>query len=95
MGSPTQTPLQGLAAGFAVDAAGGLTPVPGSPFAASRSVFAAAVHPQGRFIYTVELGQAISGFSIDATSGALTPISTSSTAGFPLYLKTATIRSTP
>jgi 6-phosphogluconolactonase (cycloisomerase 2 family) len=72
---------------FQVDpASGALTEINGSPFVAGEAIpLFAAVHPGGNFLYVTEqnLSPTSNGFvvtfSIDATSGALTPISGFST----------------
>jgi len=59
---------------------GALTPVPGSPFAEGEEEEnygprGVAVDPSGKFLYVAnEVGNNVSAFSIDATSGALTQI---------------------
>jgi 6-phosphogluconolactonase len=61
-----------------------LTPVPGSPFPAGGNPLSLAVGAGGRFLYTANPDAAnpsISGFSIDPTSGVLSPLSGSP---FPL-----------
>jgi 6-phosphogluconolactonase len=55
-----------------------LTPVPGSPFHADGSPLSLALGPQGRFLYSANpdaKNPSISGFSVDLSSGALTPLS--------------------
>jgi 6-phosphogluconolactonase (cycloisomerase 2 family) len=80
---------------------GTLTPVPGSPFALPNTksiAFGLTVDSSGRFLYAVVEGfpigatnNAVAGFSIDATSGALTPISgTPQFSGFLAPLAIAT-----
>ena len=69
-------------AGFSVAADGTLTPIPGSPFASDLSfgsaagpVFSAAViDPSGTHLYA-EAAPFVYAFSIDQTTGALSPIS--------------------
>jgi 6-phosphogluconolactonase (cycloisomerase 2 family) len=57
-----------------------LNTVPGSPFAADDTPFNVQVHPNGNYLYTVNvsnppaLSTSISGFSIDSSTGALTPV---------------------
>jgi 6-phosphogluconolactonase (cycloisomerase 2 family) len=61
-----------------------LTPVPGSPFPAGANPLSLAVGASGKFLYSANPDAAsasISGFSIDSTSGALSPLSGSP---FPL-----------
>jgi len=65
---------------FSVD----LTPVPGSPFPAGGNPLSLAVGGGGKFLYTANpdaTNPSISGFNIDPTSGALSPLSGSP---FPL-----------
>jgi 6-phosphogluconolactonase len=60
---------------------GSMTPVPGSPFAAGTNPKSVVVEPTGRFAYVAGGPPGspgfVSAFSIDTTSGALTPISSS------------------
>jgi 6-phosphogluconolactonase (cycloisomerase 2 family) len=59
---------------FAIDAAGALTPVAGSPFTGFFSPSSVAVDPSGKFAYVANRDAAnISAFTIGA-SGALTAI---------------------
>jgi 6-phosphogluconolactonase (cycloisomerase 2 family) len=61
-----------------------LTPVPGSPFPAGGNPLSLAVGAGGKFLYTANpdvTSPSISGFSIDPTSGVLSPLSGSP---FPL-----------
>ena len=55
-----------------------LSPVAGSPFPtprASSQTCYLAVHPSGKFLYALNLnGHDITGYAIDSTSGALTPL---------------------
>jgi 6-phosphogluconolactonase (cycloisomerase 2 family) len=80
---------------YAIDGAGGLTPVPGSPFPipggiSPRSV---AVDPTGHFAYVTNgNSNNISAFTIDAGTGALTPVSGSP---FPSAPHPAAIAVTP
>jgi 6-phosphogluconolactonase (cycloisomerase 2 family) len=65
---------------FSID----LTPVPGSPFPAGGNPLSLAVGAQGKFLYTANpdaTNPSISGFNIDQTTGALSPLSGSP---FPL-----------
>jgi 6-phosphogluconolactonase len=73
---------QGIGA-LAVDsAAGTLSVVAGSPFPADQAPFIVRVHPSGQFLYTENLDpsggnfllQSLSGFSVDASTGALAPV---------------------
>lgn len=68
---------------YSVNAASGaLTPVPGSPFAAGAGPFGAAVSPSQRFLYVSNYAcqsgcsapSTVSGYSIDASTGVLTPV---------------------
>jgi 6-phosphogluconolactonase len=62
---------------------GALTSAPGSPFTAGSMPLSVSVDSTGKFLYTADYGgddnnpspNSISEFSIDATTGALTPIS--------------------
>ena len=52
--------------------------VAGSPFFAGEFPEGLAVDPKGKFAYVPNLGSGnVSGFAIDATSGALTPLTAS------------------
>ena len=62
---------------------GALSQVSGSPFLTSNAALFVAVHPSGNFLYTEDIDktganfivmQSLSAFSIDSTSGALTPV---------------------
>jgi 6-phosphogluconolactonase (cycloisomerase 2 family) len=61
---------------------GALSVVAGSPFTVNQPAFMVASHPSGKFLYTADLSsviggftlQSVSGFSIDASSGALSPL---------------------
>jgi 6-phosphogluconolactonase (cycloisomerase 2 family) len=76
-------PVIGQVAGFSIDASSGvLTPIPGSPFSAESGAFAIAVNNlQGvtpTYVYVAnQMADSISGYSIDATTGALTPVASS------------------
>ena len=75
--------------GFSIDLSGGLTPVPGSPFAAGLNPVSVAVEPSGRFVYVADNGgSSISAYSLNSTSGALTPITGSpfTIPNFPIAL---------
>ena len=74
---------RGGASGYTVDASrGGLTLVPGSPFPPGGNLRFVAVDPSGSFAYVVNSGStfiervsgSVSGYLIDATTGALAPI---------------------
>jgi 6-phosphogluconolactonase (cycloisomerase 2 family) len=58
---------------FRVDAAGGLSLVPGSPFATSGDPTTLALHPSGRFLYALN-GTDLEAFAVDLTTGALAPL---------------------
>jgi 6-phosphogluconolactonase len=63
--------------GYAIDSAGVLTPIPGSPFGFTVSVPSPsplAIDPSGKFAYTTDLSGITAAFAIDSTTGALTPI---------------------
>jgi len=76
-------PATGQVAGFSIDASSGmLTPIPGSPFAAGSGAFAIAVNQEPRanspYIYVAnQMADSISGYSINETTGALTPLTSS------------------
>jgi DNA-binding beta-propeller fold protein YncE len=54
---------------------GGLTPVPGSPFAAGLNPVSIAVEPSGKFAYVANnLDHSVSAYSLDPASGAMTSI---------------------
>ena len=70
---------------------GVLTPVAGSPFAAGTSPIAVAVDPKGNFAYVTNYGYSssegnVSAYTINATSGVLTPV-----AGSPFAAGTSPI----
>jgi len=64
---------------------GALTPVPASPFAAGAGPRSAAVDPSGKFAYVANqcgdfaciVNGNVSAYTIDSSTGALTPISAS------------------
>jgi 6-phosphogluconolactonase (cycloisomerase 2 family) len=70
----------GIAA-FSINAGTGvLSPVPGSPFPTSSmqvtQTYRLTIHPSGKFLYAFNLnGSTVAAFTIDSTSGALSPIS--------------------
>ena len=70
----------GNVSGYTIDpTSGALTPIPGSPFPAGSVPASVAVDPSGRFAYVANSfafvgGNSVSGYTIDSTSGALTPI---------------------
>ena len=76
---------------FAIDATtGALAPVSNSPFATTMSTPEnLRIHPSSQFVYSFGLDtnsavSAIEGFSIDATSGALTPLAGSPFTSLPI-----------
>ena len=61
---------------FKVNVDGSLTLIPGSPFATQEDPGSLAIDPSGRYLYAASnTSNAIDAFAIDATSGALTPLS--------------------
>lgn len=70
---------------FVIDAASGLlTPVAGSPFAATTFQRIAKVHPSGKFLYVSDQGGGtVSAFVINQMTGAISPIAGSPFAGQP------------
>jgi len=72
----------GSVAGYTIDAVtGSLTAVPGSPFVAGDVPVGAAVDHGGRFVYTANQGSwmnnftgTVSAYTVDASTGALTPV---------------------
>jgi 6-phosphogluconolactonase len=70
----------GTVSAFTVDqTTGALTPVPGSPFSAGRWPYSVTVDPTGQFVYTANYthlsdGGNVAAFTIDRTTGALTPV---------------------
>jgi len=71
-------PETGQVAGFSINTTtGGLTPIPGSPFAAGSGAFA-MVATNNELLYVANPGgNSISGYSINQTTGALTPAASS------------------
>ena len=72
----------GNVAGYAIDpSTGALSPISGSPFATGSDPKNVSTDPSGRFLYVANtrvgtLGyDTISGYAIDPTTGALTPLS--------------------
>lgn len=59
--------------GYTVNADGSLSPVPGSPFSASRPANL-AIAPNGKFFYMLD-SVTLRGFTVNPTTGSLTPIS--------------------
>lgn len=67
----------GQISGYAIDASGGLTPVPGSPYTSvlSGGPQGLAIQSNSKFLYAALTNNgSVAGFTIDGTSGALTPI---------------------
>ena len=70
-------PTTATVSGFAIQAGGMLTPVPGIVFGTGTSPTAAAVDRSGKFLYVANSGTTtISEFTIDGTTGTLTPFPT-------------------
>jgi 6-phosphogluconolactonase (cycloisomerase 2 family) len=62
--------------GFSNDSAGNLTAVPGSPFPSPGQPFGLAATPNNAFLYVSSFQNAqVTGFSINSTTGTLTPLS--------------------
>lgn len=86
----------GSVAGFTMDASTGeLTPVSGMPISTGTIANQLRVHPSGRFVYVSNLSVtnptgSVSGFLVNQTTGALTPLPgspyASSVSGFDLAL---------
>jgi 6-phosphogluconolactonase len=74
---------QGIGA-LSVDSnTGNLSAVPGSPFPVNQAPIFVAAHPSGQFVYTEDTSgigggglvfQSVSGFSVDSSTGALSPV---------------------
>ncbi|MGH8287506.1 MAG: lactonase family protein [Steroidobacteraceae bacterium] len=63
--------------GYSIGTDGSLTPIPGSPFAAGTGPTWISFTPDGNFAYVADTGEdAISAYSVNTTTGALTPLST-------------------
>jgi 6-phosphogluconolactonase len=61
---------------YAVSSSGGLTPIPGQPFAVGAGPNGLTVDPSEKFVYVASLNAGnFSGFTIDSNSGALTAMS--------------------
>jgi len=61
--------------GFSNDGAGNLTAVPGSPFSSPGQPFGLAATPNNAFLYVSSFQNAqVTGFSINPTTGTLTPL---------------------
>ncbi len=65
-------------AAFAIQSDGFLASVPGAPFDAGQPIMALAADPAADFLYTVSMSGGLEVYSIDASTGALTPRSTAS-----------------
>jgi 6-phosphogluconolactonase (cycloisomerase 2 family) len=69
----------GTISAFSISAAGALTEITGSPFASGGDSFTVDGTPDGKFLYVSDKTNGkIVAFTINATSGALTPLSTPS-----------------
>ena len=84
--SEMRGPSEGVE-GFAIDAHGSLSPIPGSPFPASWLTYSApAITADGKYFYMLSFnsGGPLWAYGINPTTGALTPLSGYSpwTAGF-------------
>jgi 6-phosphogluconolactonase (cycloisomerase 2 family) len=75
---------QGTVSGYSINpTTGALTPIRGSPFAGAPSCIglygcgvwtSVTVDPTGKFAYVTDRTNAVAGFTIDATTGALKPV---------------------
>ena len=76
---------------YAIDGNGALTPIVGSPFAGASGGVAVTIDPTGEFAYVANVSfdapGRVSAYSINATTGALTPV-----AGSPFATLTGTTR---
>src|SRR5215467_8916980 len=69
-------PAHNAVLGFAIQGGGALSPINGSPFIAGALPTGLAIDPQGALLYVANKGSNnVSGFAIDASSGALGAIS--------------------
>ena len=74
---------------FAIDpTTGSPSPVSGSPFAMSAAANEFAIHPTGKFVYTMDVDAsgspaAMEGFQMDPTTGILTPLAGSPFTALP------------
>lgn len=61
---------------YMIDAAGGLTPVSGTPASLGTNAqpLSIVVDPGGKFVYVSIATKQVAGFAFDANAGALTPI---------------------
>jgi DNA-binding beta-propeller fold protein YncE len=82
-GIPCASPFPGSVSAYTIDGTtGALTEVPGSPFLAGSGSFSVTVHPTGQFGYVANCASTcggigpgnVSAYSIDGTTGALTPV---------------------
>ena len=71
----------GLVLGFKIGTGGALTAITGSPFTAGGNNETIVIHPTGKFLYTADgndvggtPGPSISAYSMDGSSGVLTPV---------------------
>jgi 6-phosphogluconolactonase (cycloisomerase 2 family) len=79
---------------FAIDpVSGGLTAVPGSPFAAGSGPFGVTTDPAGKFVYVTNgASNSVSAYTVNAGTGALTQVSGSPfTVGFGVQLGTPAV----
>jgi 6-phosphogluconolactonase len=85
LNSPFPCVVNGAVSAYTINrTTGALTLVPGSPFAAGAITFSVTVDPSGKFVYVVNVctsltagcvgNGTISAYSIDSTTGALTPV---------------------
>jgi 6-phosphogluconolactonase (cycloisomerase 2 family) len=66
-------PNENTITAFSVASDGALEPVPGSPFVTSSSCYALALTPNGNYLYAA-CNAGIAAYSIDQSTGALTPL---------------------
>jgi len=73
---------------FSLSAAGALTEIAGSPFAAGSFTYSISGTPDGKYLYVDDYSSdtPIDGFSVNSTTGALTALSTPSFAGGACWL---------
>ena len=61
--------------GYAIKADGSLAQLAGSPFEAGGTPWGVAIDPKGKFVYVTDLTfDVVYAYTIDARSGALTPV---------------------
>jgi 6-phosphogluconolactonase len=78
----TSVDSNGSIAVFRIGVSGELTPVPGSPFPGGYHPDSAAIDPTGKFLYVSGwAAQSILGYSINRSTGALIPLSSSPPSG--------------